>query len=178
MLLSPDDRPAFRHLVLQYAKKPRPARICPCWSGKPLDKCHRKKTGSGESYPTYFRCICGSGRPYSVCSCSKRSMQISERYREEEHRIVAQFDRDVPFHPSILGERYPLKTDPVSRAMMELLEGLYPLLGVERPTTPEAIAKHEEGLQRIRKMADELVVKGEVDPAYAYALHRAPFSPR
>src|SRR5258707_1299120 len=54
----------FSDLVKSFGGSPRPARICPCWSGKTVPECHGK---SSLPYPLKYMCVCGSTKTYERC---------------------------------------------------------------------------------------------------------------
>lgn len=173
--LSPVDRNRLRRVAYRYEKKPRPSRLCPCYSGKTLANCHALVVDN--NYPGYFRCICGSGKAHSACSCSRRDTCIVEHYEEELGRIVARFGRDVPFDPRLIPD-VKLGKHPLMNATFRIMEDMATLLDVERPNDAESREFHEKGMAKVREMAVELTLKGMVDPAYTYALYRADRCPR
>ncbi len=167
------DHLRFRRLVWSFRNRPRPLRMCPCWSRKPLKECHGSKEGP-LVYPKHFRCICGSGKAYRSCSCSGRRLDIVESWDKNTGKIQAASIKDGPYEPALL-ENLANKDD--VRGMMEVVQEMNVLLDINRPLAV-VDSKWEDGLQKVRNFADQLVNKGYVDPAYAYALRQVNFSPR
>ncbi|KAF8172504.1 hypothetical protein BJ912DRAFT_993784 [Pholiota molesta] len=66
--------------------QPRPAQMCPCWSGKPLQECHANR----HPYPLKFLCICGSEKIYEKCCL--RKTPVAEKWDDEHQRIIHYFD--------------------------------------------------------------------------------------
>lgn len=173
-LLPPTDLPRFRTLARRYIRGERPSRKCPCWSGKSLEDCH---AGMKEmKYPAHFRCLCGSGRPYGGCSCIQRNNVIVEHYYEKQGRIVARFNRDVPFDPLLILPS--LYKDPVIHGVLDSVGILSFLLDAERPATAECDERFAGYRQTARQLAQDLCAMGMVDPAYCYAVQRSSFHPR
>ncbi|KAF8172502.1 hypothetical protein BJ912DRAFT_101664 [Pholiota molesta] len=84
-----DEQALFYGLVTSKSlplDQPRPAKMCPCWSGKPLHECHANR----HSYPLEFMCICGSAKIYKKCCLLKTP--VSEKWDDEHQRIVHYLD--------------------------------------------------------------------------------------
>ncbi|KAJ7486061.1 hypothetical protein B0H11DRAFT_2016794 [Mycena galericulata] len=73
----------FAALQADAKGSPRPPRLCPCFSGKPLSDCHSKEL----PYPDHFTCPCGSKRSFEKC-CKKRNLALKELWDEDSQRIV------------------------------------------------------------------------------------------
>lgn len=173
-LLPPADLPRFRTLARRYIRGERPPRKCPCWSGKFLEDCH---AGTKEmKYPSHFRCLCGSGRPYASCSCIQRNNVIVEHFYEKQGRIVARFNRDVPFDPLLILPH--LYDDPITHGVLDSVGILSFLLDAERPATTECDLRFARYREKARQLAQNLCMMGKVDPAYCYAIQRSTFHPR
>jgi hypothetical protein len=120
------DKKRFSDLVKSFGGRPRPARICPCWSGKTVLECHGK---SSLPYPLKYMCVCGSTKTYERC-CHKRGKFVSEKWDHASQRNLLTYDDVRPIPPS---------------------------------------AQH--------KYAAELLEKGVIDPAFAYAMGKTEFLP-
>ncbi|KAJ7675701.1 hypothetical protein DFH06DRAFT_977096 [Mycena polygramma] len=77
------------------AKGTRPPRICPCFSGKPMSKCHSERL----PYPDDFTCSCGSTKLYGKC-CKTRNIPITEIWDEDTKWIQPSRNFTVPRPPS------------------------------------------------------------------------------
>ncbi|EED82180.1 predicted protein [Postia placenta Mad-698-R] len=71
-------------LLAAHVNPKRPERLCPCFSGKTLARCHAARA---QPYPKGFICRCGSGKPYGKC-CLKRSALLSEGWSDEKQKLV------------------------------------------------------------------------------------------
>jgi hypothetical protein len=144
------------------SRRPRPPRICPCWSGKIVSECHGR---TGQPYPLEYMCVCGSGKIYQRC-CHKRGKLVIEKWDNKSQRILHDYDRSQTI-PAALRGRYE-----EVMAFHGILNEVREALGEEQ-TTPDI--GDVVGLQR--KMATTLLSKGLIDPAFAYATNRANFLP-
>ena len=85
----------FSDLVRSFGGSPRPARICPCWSGKSVSECHGK---SSLPYPLKYMCVCGSMKTYERC-CHKRGRFVSEKWDPVSQRNLLSYDDTRPIPP-------------------------------------------------------------------------------
>lgn len=70
------DQKRFQTLASNHAGKSRPARPCPCWSGKLLADCHN----AGQiPYPHEYVCRCGSGKAHGKCCAKRKGMSQTSR---------------------------------------------------------------------------------------------------
>jgi len=165
-LPSSSDKSRFSALVKEFPSGyPRPGRTCPCWSGKPLAVCHATNT---VPYPPSLLCVCASGKSYERC-CARRKMTVSEKWDEVRKRIAAISMTSVPL-PNISKHQEDRLNTNIGR-MMDA-EELRKSLGMESPSPMQSAIQHQ------KEMADEMLAKGLMDPAYAYALKLLEFSPR
>ncbi|KAF9813499.1 hypothetical protein IEO21_05536 [Rhodonia placenta] len=80
-----EEREHLTELLAAHVNPKRPERLCPCFSGKTLARCHAARA---QPYPKGFICRCGSGKPYGKC-CLKRSALLSESWSDKEQRLAA-----------------------------------------------------------------------------------------
>lgn len=173
--LRPGDRPRLGNIWRTCHGRGAPPRACPCWSGKPLALCHVPP--NDVAYPEHFRCICGSGKSYGSCSCIRRETAIVERFNPAHNRIEARFTREVPFDPRMIPEMR-MHANPLMAESFKIMDNMATLLDIERPDDEEGEAARKAGMEKVRKMAIELTLKGQVDPAYTYALYKSDKAPR
>lgn len=141
----------------------RPARICPCWSGKMLIECHA--IPGRHPYPTSFLCMCGSKKSHE--SCCARKTPVYE-YWEGSHLVpYSQSTADKPEGYQKLG-----------RAMQSLYFGKFKYRpdGTLRdldsyPDVPFA-ALDSDTRELFRQ---EMVKLDLVDPAFAYGMSKYRF---
>ena len=128
----------------------RPARQCPCFSGKVARDCHMRAT---TQYPIEHICCCGSGKKYKNC-CDKKGIGIFERFLPEPiDRIVAFYGA----HNVEFGRRVAWFTEhAVYKALMHPRDG------------------SEDNRRAVGKALDEVGKKyGRIDLAFKYACMRA-----
>ncbi|KAF5364996.1 hypothetical protein D9758_008095 [Tetrapyrgos nigripes] len=158
-------------LLIQETKatNPRPARPCPCWSGKTLSECH---AASLHPYPEHFLCGCGALRTYADC-CGKRGIVIEEKWNEDLRRIKA------IQHQRFLAPRNGDKT--TVEAVMEDDEKFWklvnanPELKVVQPYL-DHVKKHKGQVTML--MLKKLGREAEMDPAFLFALDNVPWIPK
>ncbi|KAJ6520747.1 hypothetical protein DFH09DRAFT_1426614 [Mycena vulgaris] len=145
----------------------RPARKCPCWSGKSVEECHAKEA---QPYPPEYVCVCGSGKTYKKC-CFPRESYVTEKWDPILNRIMHDYDR--------------FARAPELKKMMEqgteFRRALYQALGKEfdeRTFTGLEDIKPEHMRAQLIRLAEELLGQGLIDPAFAYPLSRVEFYPR
>ncbi|KIM82961.1 hypothetical protein PILCRDRAFT_819761 [Piloderma croceum F 1598] len=140
---------------------PRPPRICPCWSGKVVSDCHGK---SGQPYPLEYMCVCGSAKTYQKC-CHKRGKLVIEKWDNKSQRILHDYDRTQNIPEALRGQLDNILT--FQQNLKEVMQKLDPL-------------EVEEDIDKVeiqKKLAADLLSKGLIDPAFAYAMDRANFVP-
>lgn len=149
------DRKRFTDLVKSCGTfQTRPPRVCPCWSGESVPDCHGKE---GKPYPDRYICVCGSGKVYRQC-CPKRGRYVIEKWNHSSQRILHDYD-------STTGNVVPESLRNQFGAASRILE----TAGMD--STPDVVAAQ-------RRIAEELLLKGEIDPAFAYGLNQSIFFPR
>jgi hypothetical protein len=89
------DKKRFLDLAKTYGSGARPARICPCWSGKTVPECHGK---GALPYPLKYMCVCGSTKTYERC-CHKRGKFVSEKWDPASQRNLLTYDDVHPIPP-------------------------------------------------------------------------------
>ncbi|KAJ7209773.1 hypothetical protein GGX14DRAFT_521305 [Mycena pura] len=142
----------------------RPARKCPCWSGKSVSECHAK----AQPYPLRYICVCGSARTYQKC-CFARKSYVSEKWDPRLNRIMHDYDKRQSEITEVM--EIMQKGDELRKAVARAggvtveTEPVYP-----PRYQPDTVRRFMEGL-----LAQDL---GHVDPAFAYALSRVDFIPR
>ena len=62
--------------------------------------------------------------------------------------------------------------------MQGILEEMAVIMDLELIDHPDARIRFLSGVEKVRRMATELVAKGLVDPAFSYALHKLDWYPR
>uniref|UniRef100_A0A8H7XPA3 MYND-type domain-containing protein n=1 Tax=Psilocybe cubensis TaxID=181762 RepID=A0A8H7XPA3_PSICU len=141
----------------------RPARVCPCWSGKVLPECHGIQ--GRHPYPLSFLCVCGSKKSHE--SCCARKTPVFE-YWEGTHL--------VPY--SLTTADKPASYQKLGRAMQSLYFGKFKYRpdGTLRdldsfPDVPFA-ALDNVTLEMFRQ---EMIKLNLVDPAFAYAMSKYRF---
>ncbi|KAJ7510300.1 hypothetical protein B0H11DRAFT_1183000 [Mycena galericulata] len=70
----------------------RPARPCPCWSGRIVDECHAKQA---QPYPSRYMCVCGSGKAYEKC-CLARGSHVLQKWDPTLQRIMSEYE-PIPY---------------------------------------------------------------------------------
>ena len=149
------DRKRFSDLLKSHGSgRPRPPRICPCWSGKIVSDCHGRNS---QPYPLEYICVCGSGKTYERC-CHKRGKLVVEKWDDQTQRIL----HDIERPQTVLRERVENTT-----ALGPILREVDIMMGTER-SIPET-------LEIQRKMAADLLSNQLIDPAFAYAMNHAKF---
>ncbi|KAJ7677357.1 hypothetical protein B0H17DRAFT_1079511 [Mycena rosella] len=144
----------------------RPARICPCWSGKTVANCHAKEA---QPYPLTYVCVCGSGKTYESC-CFHRRAYVLEKWNPTLNRIMHDYDR-VTGNPMLKGIRAEVERmqEQAQACGMEIDERLL-MPGIK----PGKNAKKFDN----KHLSEELLGKGLIDPAFAYAQSRVDFAPK
>ncbi|KAJ6585131.1 hypothetical protein B0H19DRAFT_1108411 [Mycena capillaripes] len=77
------------------AKKNRPPRLCPCFSGNSKSGCHSEPL----PYPDNFTCSCGSTKVYGKC-CKTRNIPLTEIWDKETKWIRPSRSVFLPGAPS------------------------------------------------------------------------------
>jgi hypothetical protein len=151
LMKSTADKSRYRALVSSAALSPRPPRMCPCWSGKTLTECHDAES---KPFPPDFLCCCGTGRIFRKC-CSTRKIKVTERWDDEEQWILTSCRGQVLLPVTDESER---QTEKNVNLLMDLADIL----------PPPAYAY----------LAELLLSKGLIDPAFAYAMKQTELVPR
>jgi hypothetical protein len=151
------DRSRFASL-LKGQPKIRPARKCPCWSGKTVLECHAK----AQPYPLGYVCVCGSGKTYQKC-CFSRKSYVVEKWHPTLKRIMHDYDRSQ---------------NPVMKAIQsakDLKQAMAQAIGVELEDRPLDFKP-----DMMKAFIKTLVADTHrlLDPAFTYALSRVDFIPR
>src|ERR1700722_8669128 len=157
------DKSRFSRLCKSIKNRPRPDRVCPCWSGKSVPDCHGREE---QPYPLEFVCVCGSGRTYRRCCHSRRSF-VFEKWDPESQRIMHDYDLIHKVHKDM---RDGVKD---AIAMSKTIGQVSKLLGIDRPTPCLDYNKETQ----LNLVAD-LVAKDCIDPAFAHAMREVDFIPR
>jgi Ankyrin repeat len=149
----------------------RPARICPCWSGKTISDCHGK---APQPYPLHFICVCGSSKTYDRC-CSRKT-PVVEEWSKDSQRIIHGFDTvsDKKMPESMRQLQQTLRDE------MERLAELRALMGAEdgSTTTVTGISLQQTPNSEISKLVSIFLAGGLIDPAFAYAVTHSAFFPK
>jgi Ankyrin repeat len=152
-ILRKSDKVHFNALVKKLSGKPRPARLCPCFSGKKLESCHLMR----QPYPPEFLCNCGSEKIFARC-CMNRSMNTGEQWDPKTNKIITRED--------------PQRNIEDFYDLMELWRAFDGL----RIDPPQFSKKEMDKL--LLTSANELRDEGKMDPAYAHAFNRTGLLPR
>ena len=175
LLSSSTDRSRFSALVKESPPcNARPARMCPCFSGQPIAACH---AANALPYPPSLLCPCASGKSYEKC-CARRKMIMVEEWDEKNGCIVASSIRSISL-PEMSKHQEKLRDNiegvMVAKEFSDLLRKIEPGHHY-KDLDGESCLKMALRFQE--KSTDELLKKGLMDPAYAYALKQLEFSPR
>ncbi|KAJ7147155.1 hypothetical protein C8R43DRAFT_543344 [Mycena crocata] len=90
----------FKALISELSTVPRPPRICPCGSERPLKDCH----ADPQPWCPEYICCCGSRKIYSNCCALKRDTSWTEYWNAEKdwldfgpsiHRSIRATDPDA-----------------------------------------------------------------------------------
>ncbi|KAJ3551210.1 hypothetical protein NM688_g4837 [Phlebia brevispora] len=144
------------------ATNPRPARPCPCWSGKLLAECH---AASKIRYPDHFLCRCGTRKVYGAC-CGKRGTELEEHWNGEEKRIKT--EQRMGFYD--LGVEAEIQHD----YEIGLQQVKQMLANADDDDDMDGLEWKEEWIKYLRTTGRV----DNVDPAYMYAFYRTDFFPR
>ena len=159
---SSSDKKRFSDLLKSYGSDhPRPPRICPCWSGNVVSDCHGK---SGQPYPLEYMCVCGSAKTYQKC-CHKRGKLVIEKWDNKSQRILHDYDRTQNVPEALRGQLNDILT--FQQNLKEVMQTLDPL----------EVEKDIDNVELQKQLAADLLSKGLIDPAFAYAMDRASFVP-
>ncbi|KDQ06994.1 hypothetical protein BOTBODRAFT_70632 [Botryobasidium botryosum FD-172 SS1] len=151
------ERARFISLRSSYASSIRPARLCRCWSGKPLAECHG---AAAQRYPEDFICACGSKKTYKRC-CHARSHFIIEKWDEGLQRIMPHFTTTSPAYSRMGKDVDPKKLNILDQLAQEISAAA----GLPLPSAPSA-----DKISRIVMETLELLAsRGLVDLAFLYA---------
>lgn len=147
---------------------PRPARPCPCWSGKLLSECHDAES---LPYPAEFLCGCGKRRTYGAC-CGKRGVVVEERWDQDDKWIMPLQVRTMRL-PEVLPEfasSFSAGLD-VNQKMLENMNDDAKRKMVE-------IMKQNGKGDMLRKMLRAVGREDDIDPAFMHALNNTDFFAR
>jgi len=175
LLSSSVDKSRFFALVQEFpAGNARPARMCPCFSGRPLFTCHE---ADALLYPPTMLCPCASGKSYGKC-CIRRKMVMEEMWDEKSKRIMA--SSITPLSLPGLPKHQEDKVRRNVEGMMDAMEflGFEEELGLPYKGLLNDKMQMKNAMEFKAGEADELLAKGLIDPAYAYALKIHDFWPR
>ncbi|CAA7262693.1 unnamed protein product [Cyclocybe aegerita] len=140
----------------------RPARMCPCWSGKRVSECHGK-LGAKVPYPLDYVCVCGSEKTYRRCCSRKAKLSVIEEWKSDICRIMHRYDEkddmaEINQKLQELMKKGQLMEDSLRRAI-----GL-----------PEDPAKNHTMYTDPNEFGKRVTEQGLVDPAFGYAMCRYP----
>ncbi|KDQ18859.1 hypothetical protein BOTBODRAFT_28347 [Botryobasidium botryosum FD-172 SS1] len=161
---SRSDKDRFVSVASSYASSPRPARVCPCWSGKTVAQCHG---AAAQPYPLTFLCVCGSKKTYQKC-CHARSSWVIEEWVKEDQRLRHSFSA-FPSTPEAIGSKEFQSMQAVAGVLAEAR-------GLPAPAfkIPSAAALREATMQLVASLSS----RGLIDPAYSYAAGQVDFLPK
>jgi hypothetical protein len=168
-LASANDKSRFLTLARENSTgRPRPARPCPCWSGKALSDCHATE----QAYPPQFYCKCGSTKVYARC-CGRRNMVTFEKWDEAERWIRPGVVRLAGIGVQS-GEGTTGQAPKTTQDMVDVLHLSLPqeVLAGETEASPEFVWNF------LGQIVIEMTMKGLMDPAYAFAVKETQFLPR
>lgn len=168
MLPSARDKSRFIALVksLSWDGK-RPAQPCPCWSGKMLADCH----ANHQPYPADFYCVCGSKKSYGKC-CSRRNMVLFEKWNKEKRYLNQMSLRFAG--PSAISEASGGRN--VLKTTGDMVNAIH--ISMPREFLDANAMSEEDAWHFLQRMGVELVSRGLIDFAYAYAMKEVQFLPR
>ncbi|KAJ3512054.1 hypothetical protein NLJ89_g3747 [Agrocybe chaxingu] len=138
----------------------RPARLCPCSSGKPLLECHADPEACIH-YPPSFLCFCGKDKAYQKCCMSK--IAAFETWGEEKQKIGAHietFGKDDKLRAAV--RRFQaLDLDYDGNGSVSSSSKGLPFAGLT-----------QENMDKFRK---EMIRLNKVDPAFAHGMSKMRF---
>ncbi|KII86011.1 hypothetical protein PLICRDRAFT_44466 [Plicaturopsis crispa FD-325 SS-3] len=155
----------FAELVKAFSKRrTRPARQCPCFSGRTLADCH----GSAKStpYPPSYICFCGSGKTYRHC-CDRVDSHMEERWSDKDQRMTVAYAT----------KSWDAEDDPYSAIRLQAAVGVTEygeqvVLTVDEQKRRMA-ARDDAELGIYKWAANDLCARGTLEPAYAFAAQSA-----
>ncbi|KAJ7709495.1 hypothetical protein B0H17DRAFT_1190700 [Mycena rosella] len=152
-------RTRFESLVRELSTAVRPARICPCGSGRPLKDCHI----NSQPYPPSCICPCESRKLYSACCAKKPDISFDMIWSEEKDWLDAR--------PSITRHVNALDVERMFRGM-----GIAGIAGadVDGPLTKESYRWFDKPNSVI---LEDLSKKRQIDPAYVAACKKTMVTP-
>lgn len=175
LLTTNNDRTRFSTLVSKYSTgRTRPPRKCPCLSGLAIAACHAV---ASVPYPPSILCRCASGKSFQRC-CARRKMEVTECWDSEREEIVVFQHNRIPM-PGAAGvsKDQQEKVNKNIQTLMETQE-VYEMLRKEMGMPSGVESAWDTAIAQKLQMTDELLTKGLIDPAFAYALKALDFVPR
>ncbi|EPQ56125.1 hypothetical protein GLOTRDRAFT_137956 [Gloeophyllum trabeum ATCC 11539] len=167
------DKKRFLKLVAETKGRPRPARPCPCWSGKALAACH---AAGPQPYPAEYTCRCGSGKPYARC-CTKRGIEYWEEWDEKDQWIRNSERKRIKLKMKA-GSMDPADVLRMQANMGRLQQDAAYQADLRRLGPQGAQAMFDDYFGKIvRLVREEMVPRGVVDPAFAYAMPKTQMLP-
>ncbi|KAJ6543811.1 hypothetical protein B0H10DRAFT_1356022 [Mycena sp. CBHHK59/15] len=152
MLRNESDKVRFTALVSKLARAARPARLCPCASGRYLNDCHAVE----QPYPSDYICLCRSRKIYLACCAKKSGLTWKEVWNEKA---------DWLDHTQSITMSGQMQTaDITSGQIMQQLALL------------EAMDRHNKTAYW-PAIVDALAKKQLIDPAYAAASKQTKIAP-
>lgn len=170
--LPPTSRSRFIKLAQSFANKPRPLRLCPCFSGLTTVACHEE----GKPYPPDFYCHCGSEKTHKHC-CGRSADKVSEKWNNTTRKWEYVTKKKCITPVSLGGDG----------GATEAEQEAYRQIGdfMSSVTQDEFAQLVESGFNPFQAMhevipqgADDLMSKGLIDPAFGYAMKKLVFFPR
>lgn len=157
LFTSSADKKRFKTIAKEFSGKPRPARPCPCWSGKLLSECH--DSGEEKPYPPEFICKCGSGKTYKKCCSRRNAMSLCEVWDAADNWIMSATKKTLP---------------------VEGGEAMVKLKQITADARARGVALPGESVhsQFQASTADTMAANGVMDVAYAFAMKQVNFNPR
>ncbi|KAJ7671670.1 hypothetical protein DFH06DRAFT_122022 [Mycena polygramma] len=158
------ERTRFASIAKTATNRPaRPARKCPCWSGRTVERCHAE----AQPYPLGYVCVCGSAKSYKKCCHSRRSYVV-EKWDPTLKRIMHDYERSQCPEIQVLQ-----RGDQLRKAVAQAT-------GIEVEVEDRPFAMPHVEPEQWQDFVKELLGDhlGVVDPAFAYTLSRVDFLPR
>ncbi|KAJ6588717.1 hypothetical protein B0H19DRAFT_1100838 [Mycena capillaripes] len=161
MFETPSDKARFTALVSQYCTQVRPARPCPCASGRPLSECH----ATYQPYPAEYLCPCCSHKIYAKCCQKRPAFAWYEEWTDEtQFHYVQKVIQPMKFSDPEEQAKFVAKLQSSNEAEQR---DLLPTPEGTRATT-----------QRLHAVIQCLALCGKVDRAFAKAAEKTGYLPR
>ncbi|KAJ7163741.1 hypothetical protein C8R46DRAFT_1352579 [Mycena filopes] len=163
-LKTEDAKRSFTATVSQLSGKPRPRRLCPGGSTRPLVECHA--TPEPKPYPDEALCPCAGGKTHGLCCAKRKDMNWMEQWDPSEERLERVC---IPRLSGALREAFDSEPD-----FSAMQVGAEFLSAANKEHRFRFLVAQLDLAHRILKKLGE---SGRIDPAYAWAGCQVSFVP-